>query len=203
MKYTKLPPEGGEFRSITIFFDQETLRSFCLEFGYLLEKQVNFPAFLQLSSASLLHDYMNSLKPYESVFQQQSDLELIKLKQKEAILLLFKSNPELINVLFDFSDPGKIDLEAFMSRSYHFNVELNRFAYLTGRSLSTFKRDFEKIFHMTPSRWLLKRRLQEAYYLIKEQKKMAKDIYLTLGFEDLSHFSYSFKKQFGTAPSYI
>lgn len=203
MKYTKLPPEGGEFRSISIFFEQGTLRNFSLEYGYILEKQVVSPAFLQLPSASLLHSYMDSLKTYEYIFQQKSDPELIALKQKEAILLLLKSNPELINILFDFSDPGKIDLEAFMSRSYHFNVGLNRFAYLTGRSLSTFKRDFEKIFRMTPSRWLLKRRLQEAYYLIKEQKKMASDIYLTLGFEDLSHFSYAFKKQFGTAPSYI
>lgn len=203
MKYTKFPIEGGEFRSVSIFFDQDSLRNFSLEFGHKSDRQVISPAFLRLSSESLLYAYMGTLRDYEALFQQKSDQELIALKQKEAILLLLKSNPELINILFDFSDPGKIDLEAFMRRSYHFNVGLNRFAYLTGRSLSTFKRDFEKIFHMTPSRWLLKRRLQEAYYLIKEQQKMATDIYLSLGFEDLSHFSYAFKKQFGIAPSYI
>lgn len=203
MKYTKHPPEGGEFRSVSIFFDQETLRNFSMEFGHSSEKQEQAPAFLQLPSASLLHGYMSSLTAYESIFQQKNDHELILLKQKEAILLLIKSDPKIANILFDFSDPGKIDLEAFMARNYHFNVALNKFAYLTGRSLSTFKRDFERIFHTTPSKWLLKRRLQEAYYLIKEQQKMASEIYLSLGFEDLSHFSYAFKKQFGTAPSYI
>ena len=103
--------------------------------------------------------------------------------------------------MFDFNEPGKIDLEAFMKKNFHFNVEMKRFAYLTGRSLATFKRDFEKIFDMPPSRWLLQRRLQEAYYLIKEKGKTASDIYLDVGFEDLSHFSFAFKKIYGVAPS--
>jgi len=42
--------------------------------------------------------------------------------QQEAILLLLKLVPGIKNVLFDFSEPGKIDLEAFMEKNYHFNV---------------------------------------------------------------------------------
>jgi AraC-like DNA-binding protein len=80
---------------------------------------------------------------------------------------------------------------------------LNRFAYLTGRSLATFKRDFEKIFHTSPSKWLLQRRLKEAYYLIKEKGKKPVDVYVDVGFEDLSHFSFAFKNEFGQAPSKI
>lgn len=78
--------------------------------------------------------------------------QLADLKLKEALLLLLQVNPELKNILFDFSEPGKINLEGFMNKNYHFNVELKRFAYLTGRSLATFKRDFEKIFNVSPSR---------------------------------------------------
>ncbi len=98
---------------------------------------------------------------------------------------------------------GKIDLEAFMNRNFHFNVELKRFAYLTGRSLATFKRDFEKIFHVSPSRWLLQKRLQEAHHLILDKGAAASDIYLDLGFEDLSHFSFAFKKMYGVSPSKV
>ncbi|HEY4194866.1 MAG TPA: AraC family transcriptional regulator, partial [Mucilaginibacter sp.] len=129
--------------------------------------------------------------------------ELQSLKLREAILILLQANPGLKDVLFDFSEPGKIDLEAFMNKNFHFNVHLKRFAYLTGRSLATFKRDFERIFHITPSRWLVQRRLQEAYYLIKEKGKAASDVYLELGFEDLSHFSFAFKKTYGVSPSKI
>ncbi|MDH7460246.1 AraC family transcriptional regulator [Chitinophagaceae bacterium 26-R-25] len=202
-KYTKFPEEGGEFRSVSIFFEQEMLRDFSIEFGYKSDKVIAMSAFLQLPSNSVLAHYMESLRSYEDVFKNKGTNELLSVKQNEALLLLLQIQPSLKNVLFDFSEPGKIDLEGFMNRNFHFNVDLKRFAYLTGRSLSTFKRDFEKIFHVTPSRWLLHRRLQEAHYLLKEKRKAASDIYLDLGFEDLSHFSFAFKKQYGIAPSMI
>ena len=87
-----------------------------------------------------------------------------------------------------------------MNQSYQFNVKLDRFAYLTGRSLATFKRDFEKIFNTPPRKWLQKRRLQRAHYLIVNEGKMASDIYFDLGFEDLTHFSHAFKREYGYSP---
>lgn len=203
VKYTKYPPESGEYRSISIFFDQHFLREFSMEFGYTADAQVKSNAFELLPPKSVLGNYMQSLRAYEEVLTQNGSKELVGVKQKEALLLLLQLKPALKNVLFDFSEPGKIDLEAFMNRNYHFNVELKRFAHLTGRSLSTFKRDFEKLYRTTPSRWLLQRRLQEAYYLLKEKKKTASEVYLDLGFEDLSHFSYVFKKAYGIAPSLV
>ncbi|WP_460582710.1 helix-turn-helix domain-containing protein [Hymenobacter arcticus] len=128
---------------------------------------------------------------------------MLTLKVREALLLLLQTNPELQAVLFDFTEPGKIDLAAFMEKNFQFNVALSRFAYLTGRSLATFKRDFERLFRLSPSRWLVRRRLQEAHYLLKEQGKTPSEVYLDVGFEDLSHFSFAFKKLYGAAPSKI
>jgi len=89
----------------------------------------------------------------------------------------------------------------FMNKNFMFNVNIGRFAYLTGRSLSAFKRDFKITFNETPNRWLIKKRLQEAYFLIKKKNKKPSDIYLELGLETLSHFSYAFKKKFGQTPT--
>jgi len=90
-----------------------------------------------------------------------------------------------------------------MQKNYKFNVGIERFAFLTGRSLSAFKRDFKKTFNETPNRWLTRRRLQEARFLIEEKKQRPIDIYLDLGFEDLSHFSFAFKKEFGVPASHL
>jgi AraC family transcriptional regulator, exoenzyme S synthesis regulatory protein ExsA len=171
-----------------------------MEAGYKAEKHIKSCGVIDLKPDHLYKNYFDSLSPYMRL-NGEDDAGLITLKLKEAILLLLKVNPEMKDILFDFSEPGKIDLEAFMNKNFHFNVDLNRFAYLTGRSLATFKRDFEKLFDITPSRWLLQRRLQEAHYLIKEKGKTASAIYLDLGFEDLSHFSFAFKKKFGVAPT--
>lgn len=201
VKFSKQPPPNGVFKSLSVTLDQETLRRFSLEYGYHAEKpHANDRAVLELPLTPLYQSYLASLQPYEHLTEPGNE-GLLALKLREAILLLLKSNPELKDVLFDFSEPGKLDLEAYMSRNFHFNVHLRRFAYLTGRSLATFKRDFEKIFHLSPSRWLLQRRLQEAYYLIKEKGKAPSEAYLEVGFEDLSHFSFAFKKQYGVAPS--
>jgi len=203
LKFAKNPAEGGEFRSVSMLFTQELLREFAIKYGYTSAKKMDIPSYIRLDGKSVLANYMNSLREYETLFNQQTDSPLYKIKQEEAILLLLKAYPELADVLFDFSDPGKIDLEAFMQQNYHFNVDINRFAYLTGRSLSGFKRDFEKIFNISPGRWLLQRRLKEAYVLLKEHKRAVSDVYLDLGFEDLSHFSFAFKKKYGMAPSQV
>ena len=200
VKFLKEPPPCGEFKSVSIFLDQATLRNFSMEYGYKAEKNYEGDSIIKLKPDLLYKSYMDSLQPYEHM-PQPNNKNLLTLKLREAILILLQVNPELKNVLFDFSEPGKIDLEGFMNKNYHFNVQLKRFAHLTGRSLATFKRDFEKIFHITPSRWLQQKRLQEAYYQIKEQGKAPSDVYLELGFEDLSHFSYAFKKAYGVAPS--
>ncbi|OUJ74961.1 helix-turn-helix domain-containing protein [Hymenobacter crusticola] len=202
VKFSKQLPAQGQFKSVSVTLDQEALRRFSLEYGYHAEKHPAGAAIVELPLTPFYKSYFDSLQPYEQLAEPGNEA-LLALKVHEAIMLLLKSNPELKDVLFDFAEPGKLDLEAFMNRNFHFNVQLRRFAYLTGRSLATFKRDFEKIFHLPPSRWLQQRRLQEAHYLIKEKGKAPSEAYLEVGFEDLSHFSFAFKKMYGVAPSRI
>ncbi|MBO2012222.1 helix-turn-helix domain-containing protein [Hymenobacter negativus] len=148
---------------------------------------------------AFLTGYFGSLMPY---FDQPEKLTpvLAQAKTTEVIALLLR-NPALKTFLFDFSEPHKIDLEAYMHRHYSYDVPLTQFAKLTGRSLSTFERDFAKIFSITPEKWLQNQRLQQAHFLVIQQKKRPSDIYLELGFETLSHFSYAFKKKFGQTPT--
>ncbi len=68
------------------------------------------------------------------------------VKREELLLILLHAQPELAGLFFDYRTPEKINLEEFMNRNYQFNVSLERFAYLTGRSLSAFKRDFKQVF---------------------------------------------------------
>jgi AraC-like DNA-binding protein len=157
---------------------------------------------VHLKPNDLLTYYFDSLAPYMTGTHGTRDA-LTSLKVREAIMILIETNPELKDALFDFNEPGKMDLEEYMNGHFQYNVSLDRFAYLTGRSLSTFHRDFKRIFNMTPGRWLLKKRLNEAYYQIKEKGLKASDVYLQVGFEDLSHFSATFKKAFGIAPSLV
>ncbi len=90
-----------------------------------------------------------------------------------------------------------------MNQHFKFNISMERFAFMTGRSLSTFKREFKAIFNTSPGKWLMKKRLDEAYFLLDKEHRKPTDIYIDLGFEDLSHFSFAFKKKFGISPSEV
>lgn len=82
-----------------------------------------------------------------------------------------------------------------------FNLPLEKFGRLTGRSLSIFRRDFMEIFHTTPQKWLIRKRLELAQYQIAEKHCKPIDMYLETGFENLPPFSYAFKKYFGYLPT--
>lgn len=202
VKFVKHPPANGEFVSVAVTMDQDTLQRMATEQGIKTMRPYAGSGNIPLKANNLFKNYIASLMPYLNGAGQLSKT-LTNLKVREAVMILLETNPELRDVLFDFSEPGKIELEAYMNEHYKFNVDVSRFAYLTGRSLATFKRDFEKIFHTSPARWLLQQRLSDAYYLIKEKGRRPTDVYLEVGFKDLSHFSFAFKKTYGIAPSML
>jgi AraC-like DNA-binding protein len=200
-KFVKYPDAGtGTFKAINLVFDPVLLQDFSVEYHLTADETYTGPNTRLLTTNILLQDFFRSLLPYFDPANQLSG-PLTTLKVKEALLLLLRIDPDLKNMFFDFRQPGKINLEEFMQRNYMFNVPIDRFAQLTGRSLAAFKRDFEQVFKQSPGKWLQQRRLQQAHYLISEKAQRSSDIYLDLGFEDLSHFSYAFKKAYGVAPS--
>jgi len=202
-KFVKQPPQGGEYRSISICIDQDTLLELKEEFSSSsrADRKVFENVFL-LQPNILFRNYIDSLLPYLE-HSGHMPSQLLKIKVKEAVMVFLAANPALQDLLFDFSEPGKIDLRAYMEEHYQYNGDLQHFAFLTGRSLSTFKRDFEKAYHTTPSRWLLQKKLEDAHYLLKEKKFKSTEVYLEVGFKDYSHFFVAFKKLFGIAPSML
>jgi len=203
IRYTKYK-EDDLFEKIVIALDEPFLQRFLERHPNTTTVQANGDSFLFLRENKLLRNYIQSLEPYyNDASDRKLDESFSDIKREELLLIILKAMPELADILFNFGMPQKIDLEAFMHRNFRFNVGMERFAFMTGRSLSSFKRDFQKIFGTTPGNWLKKKRLDEAHFLISKQGQKPSNVYMEVGFEDLSHFSYVFKKQFGYAPSAI
>ncbi|WP_288445919.1 AraC family transcriptional regulator [uncultured Chryseobacterium sp.] len=198
----KYPSDHENYQFVSITLDDETLRQYAAENRILVNAHLPTDQKLFFEPDDFFKSYFASLMPYINK-TKETPPRLAAIKVQEAIELLLLSNPDLGNVLFDFSEPHKIDLREFMNKNFMFNVSVDAFARLTGRSLSGFKRDFYKTFEMTPKQWLKEKRLQEAYYLIKNKDRKPSDIYLDLGFENLSHFYSSFKKKFGVTTTEV
>lgn len=70
-------------------------------------------------------------------------------------------------------------------------------------SSSKLRSNFKKVFGMPPYQYVLTERLNEAYRLLESSSRSLTDIALTLGFNDQSHFTKSFKKTFNCLPSSV
>ncbi len=193
------PKDGLPHKAVAMHLSTARLRDFYFHLD-IKPKALTSYKIRSFSDHPLLRSCLASLVPYFEV-QESFPENIASLKINEAISILRLIDPDIDNVLANFEEPGKIDLTGFMEKNFMFNMPMEKFGYLTGRSLSTFIRDFKKHFNATPQRWLTQKRLELAHYQLSEKRKKPVDVYLEVGFEDLSHFSYAFKKHFGYSPT--
>jgi AraC family transcriptional regulator, exoenzyme S synthesis regulatory protein ExsA len=193
------PKDGLPHRSVVMHLSPKRLEEYYAK-NKVEVKPVPRPKFRTFEKHPLLQSCLSSLVPYFDLKDPLPEA-LVTIKIEEAITILRAIAPDIDQVLANFAEPGKINLTDFMEQHYMYNLPIDKFGYMTGRSLTTFKRDFKKTFQTTPQKWLTEKRLDLAHYLIREKKRRPSEVYLEAGFENLSHFGYAFKKHFGYAPT--
>ncbi|UOR03899.1 AraC family transcriptional regulator [Hymenobacter aerilatus] len=195
----KYPKDGAAYRAIVLKLPTPLVQAY---YEHHTPKPTRPAAanLLLFPRSPLLQSVFASLMPYLELEQRLPE-KLLAAKIAEVVEVLRSLDIRSDEVLADFREPGKLNLVEFMEAHYMFNMPLAKFSYLTGRSLTTFKRDFKKAFQVSPQRWLTQKRLALAHYQLAEKKKKPVELYLEVGFENLAHFSYAFKKQFGYSPT--
>ncbi len=194
------PKDGLPHKTVVMHLSETRLRDFYS--GMNINPDASLAQKIRhYSKHPLLESCLSSLVPY---FEMSDIPETIaSLKITEAISILRAIDASVDNVLANFEEPGKIDLVNYMEKNFMFNMPMEKFGYLTGRSLTTFKRDFKKAFNSTPQRWLTQKRLELAHYQFVEKKMKPVDVCYEVGFENLSHFSFAFKSFFGYTPTQL
>lgn len=195
----KFPKDGASYQAIIMKLPQVQVRAYYAQHVPTPPQAASADA-LVFAKNPLLQSLLASLLPYLELESQLPD-KVMAVKVAEALEILRSLDPRSDGVLANFAEPGKLDLVAFMETHFMFNMPLAQFSYLTGRSLTTFKRDFKKAFRLSPQRWLTHKRLELAHYQLAEKGRKPTELYQEVGFENLAHFSYAFKKQFGYPPT--
>jgi len=161
----------------------------------------NTDTVLCLHLDEVLSSYFLSVLSYFAK-KEQPPCNLLEMKFKELILDLVLSarNASLCGYFQSLCDRSKTSLREIMESNFMYNMKLEEFAYLSGRSLSAFKSDFINTFHCPPGKWLLKRRLEHAKYLLQITDKNINELAFETGFENASHFIRIFKQTYGITP---
>ncbi len=80
---------------------------------------------------------------------------------------------------------------------------ISKLAKEASMSVPNFCAEFKKYVGVPPIKFLIKVRLQQAWYLLYEHKLSIGEIAEKVGYHDIFHFSKQFKKHFGVNPSYV
>lgn len=200
---TKQPKGEEHFQAIFMIFNRNFLREFYQSFDKKCLPDTNMkelPSVVKLPQTPDIASLFQSMTPYFDSSVKPAD-ELMKLKLQEGVYSLFNIDEMYYPILFDFTEPWKIDILDFLEGNYMYDLTIEEIAHFTGRSLASFKRDFKKISTLSPLKWLMAKRLKVAHNKIRNENKKVSDVYLEVGFKNLSHFSSAFKKQFGYSPT--
>ena len=146
---------------------------------------------------TLYHSFFGYLKQKERIPKK-----IIELKFREMLLNILSSpnNGRVRSAVLDIARNDGVGLTKVMEENFFYNLSLEEFARLSGRSLSSFKRDFKSTYQTTPGRWLTARRLDYSRQLLIGTGATVKEVCYDSGFESPSHFVSAFRKRFGLTP---
>jgi AraC-like DNA-binding protein len=193
--------EGLAFEALMLFLPARLLKSIEVQSSGSSRPNVRDNQYLIFPATGLIQDFKEQLRKYFGHRLFNYD-QLIPLKQKEILLLLMSSgHSERVN---DFihaalrSEPA--DIESIVNNYLLQPVSISELASLCNRSLASFKREFQRLYHTSPKAWINQRRLDLALLLLQNTDKMVSEIAEECGFESTSYFIRIFKKKHGYTP---
>lgn len=156
---------------------------------------------IRIRSDTVLIAYFQSVFAYFGN-KERPPSSLLELKFKELILNIVssRSNKLLSAYFLSLCEENKGYIREIMQRNCIYNLKLEEFARLCGRSLTSFKRDFIVAFKTTPGRWLARKKLEHARHLLETTDKNINEVTFESGFENPSHFIRTFKRAFQMTP---
>jgi AraC-like DNA-binding protein len=120
-------------------------------------------------------------------------------KLEELFLSLPEKHLHQFASIFTPATNISLSLKKLVEKNLVSNLTLDEIAFLANKSLSSFKRDFEKAYGVSPGKYIRERKLKLASAELLQGKRVS-DLYLYLGYESVSNFTSAFKKQFGLTP---
>jgi len=156
---------------------------------------------LPLDVNDLSKSFFMSMLPYFKQVPPPPE-NLIELKFKELVLSLLSNinNSRLLSWLNNLCNEKYPTLDEIMQNNYTFNLTSEQYAKLAHMSLSTFKREFKKIFKESPAKWITKNRLKRAAELLENTSLSVSEVGFECGFENQTHFSRVFKEKMSLSP---
>ncbi len=126
--------------------------------------------------------------------------QLVEHKFEELLLLLSEQfSIAFFSCFLKKIDPSGQQIKQVIEDKLMENLSIEELAVKTHKSLSSFKREFERIYGISPGKYIREKKLEVAAHAILNGKKTS-EIYMDFGYETTSNFIYAFKRKFNCTP---
>lgn len=156
----------------------------------------------KINNDFLIHKYIEGLLFYFENPALVND-EILILKLKEIILLLSQTQEaETIQaILSQLFSPTSYTFKQIIEAHLFSPVSIEELAHKTNLSVSSFKREFKKLYDNSPASYLKTKRLERAAELLLISGERISNIAFECGFNDLANFTKSFHDKYNTSPT--
>lgn len=198
---TDLIPEKGNFHSLLFYFGDDIVQEFLstVQVGEIIRRQI--PEYLKLGIEPTINLFAQS---FIQIYQKQKlrDNSFLHLKILELMHLIngLVSEKKFTEFLFQVSLPKKRNIKMFIENNFDKPLTIEDYAYLTGRSISTFRRDFKEQYDTTPKKWLKAKRIDKAINILNTREISVTQLAYEVGYENISYFIKEFKTETGLSP---
>lgn len=195
-----LVPQGGCFESLLFYFEVALVREFLDHQGFV--PRVNSQGG---TSSLVLSDQVRTMAAQTVQLHRNwmaAPAQWARLKTLELFHWLHQAaeGDAFLQQLFALTVPKRRQLTAFMEANYDKPLKVEDYAHLTGRSISSFRRDFKQLHGMPPQQWLQHKRLAKAEQLLRTQQLSVAALAQAIGYDNVSYFIRTFRKRYGLSP---
>lgn len=197
--------QEGRLHSLIVHFQPEVLQEIYKDSKPPYWQEIEAPVtkyVVQMAASRLVRHFMEGVT---FLFENREAVteDILVLKLKEIILLLMQTDsmPEVLHIIRSLFSERTFSFKETIEAYLYTQATVQDLANLTNTSLSTFKREFAKIYGTTPASYILDRRLEKVAQLLRVSDDPVSAIGYDCGFTTPAHLTRVFKTKFQKTPT--
>ena len=156
----------------------------------------------KINNDFLIRKYIEGLLFYfENPALVNEDILILKLKEIIILLSQTKNAGAIQMILSQLFSPAVYSFKQIIDANLFSAITIEELADYCNLSLSSFKREFAKLYNDTPANYIKTKRLEKAAELLLITNNRITDIAFECGFNDLTNFTKSFHDKYHATPT--
>jgi AraC-like DNA-binding protein len=190
---------------IVTFYPDILKKIYDRELPSLLHKPENIisnKSTLKINNDFLIKKYVEGLLFYfENPSLVNEDILILKLKEIILLLAQSESAASVQLILSQLFSPVAYTFKQVIEANLFSQLTIEQLAERNNLSVSSFKREFARLYNDTPANYIRNKKLEKAAELLLLSDNRITEIAYDCGFNDLATFTKSFHDKFHSSPS--